>query len=91
MGTLRALHARGLRVPDDIAVVGFDDAPWMSPGSVPLTTIVQPACELGAAAATRLVQRLRQPGVPARQEIILAHQLHIGGSSCRRTTITTAS
>ncbi len=81
MGALQALHARGLRLPDDIALVGFDEVPWVSPGSVSLTTIAQPAYELGVTAATRLVQRLRATGPLARQEIMLGHQLHVGESS----------
>jgi LacI family transcriptional regulator len=82
-GALESIHAHNLRVPDDIAVVGFDEMPWMSPGSISLTTITQPAYELGSAAALRLIQRL-QSGPCARQEIVLAHHLHVGDSSRAR-------
>lgn len=80
-GALQAIYTHGLRIPDDIAVVGFDDPPWLTPGSISLTTVTQPAYELGGAAALRLIQRLRQPGQLARQEIVLAHRLHLGDSS----------
>ena len=83
-GALEALHARSLRVPDDVAVVGFDEVPWAVPGSLALTTVTQPAYELGSTAALRLVQRLQHRGPLVRQEIILAHQLCIRDSSRRR-------
>jgi DNA-binding LacI/PurR family transcriptional regulator len=80
-GALQALHVRNLRVPDDIAVVGFDEVPWAIPGTLSLTTVTQPAYELGSTAALRLLQRLQHPGQVVRQAIVLAHQLHIGDSS----------
>ncbi|HZC27527.1 MAG TPA: LacI family DNA-binding transcriptional regulator [Actinopolymorphaceae bacterium] len=56
-GVYEACRQRGLRVPDDVSVVGFDDLPearWSSP---PLTTVRQPLCEMGIL-ATRTVLRL---------------------------------
>ncbi len=80
-GALDAIYTHGLRIPDDIAVVGFDDAPWMTPGSVSLTTVMQPAYELGTTAALRLIQRLKHPEPLARQETVLAYRLQLGDSS----------
>ena len=53
----------------------------MSPGSVSLTMVVQPAYQLGSSAALCLIQRLRYLGPRARQEIVLAHRLQRGDSS----------
>ena len=56
-GTYEAIHERGLRVPDDVSVVGFDDLPvssWVVPR---LTTIRQPLAEMAAMAA-RIVLRM---------------------------------
>jgi LacI family transcriptional regulator len=63
-GAALALHRRGLRVPDDISLVGFDDLAGASHSIPPLTTIHQAAHELGRLAATSLLQMLagKTPG-----------------------------
>lgn len=58
IGTIKALRRSGRRVPDDIAVVGFDDLPLSAVFEPALTTIAQPMRQLGAAAAEMLLQRL---------------------------------
>lgn len=83
VGALRALYARGKRVPDDITIAAFDEVRWAIPDMVPITTVTQPSYELGRTAALRLLQRLHQPDLP-RQEIILQHQLQLASSSKRR-------
>ena len=58
-GARLALHRHGIRVPEDVSIVGFDDqaeAAFMTP---PLTTIRQPALEMGTAAAFALVKLIR--------------------------------
>lgn len=86
MGVLEALHERGLRIPEDIAVVGFDEMPWAALSAVSLTTVNQPIYELGSTAALRLFQRLEHPGAFTRQEIILTPTLNIRGSSQPRAS-----
>jgi len=80
-GVLEALHDHNLRIPDDIAVAGFDEAPWVAPGTAPLTTLTQPAYEIGKTAALRLLQRLQEGGPLAVQEITLAYRLQVRDSS----------
>ncbi len=57
-GALRAIHEAGLRVPEDLSVVSFDDLPLASILTPPLTAVHQPLYELGAAAADMLLNRL---------------------------------
>jgi len=58
-GALQALREAGMRVPEDVAVVGFDDLPLASQTKPPLTTVAQPIREM-AEAAVRLLTRLIQ-------------------------------
>jgi DNA-binding LacI/PurR family transcriptional regulator len=56
MGVYEAARRRGLRIPDDLSVVGFDDLPmsaWVAP---PLTTVAQPLAEMAATALQMLLQ-----------------------------------
>lgn len=53
-------------IPDDIAIVGFDDVKYSSLLPVPLTTIRQPCLEIGEVAMTTMLQRLAKPELPAR-------------------------
>jgi LacI family transcriptional regulator len=55
LGAMRALAEQGVKVPEDVAVVGFDDMPFASHTKPSLTTIRQPIVELGADAARALI------------------------------------
>jgi LacI family transcriptional regulator len=57
-GACLALHRRGLRVPDDVSLVGFDDLASAVYAIPPLTTVHQPGYELGSLAATAMLQLL---------------------------------
>jgi DNA-binding LacI/PurR family transcriptional regulator len=57
-GALHALRRAGRKVPDDIAVIGFDDLPLAQHTHPPLTTIRQPLDRVGAVAAARLLAEL---------------------------------
>src|SRR5699024_9523695 len=57
-GALGAIARRGLRVPEDIAIVGFDDSPVAARVTPPLTTVRQPSREQGAVMADVLIRRL---------------------------------
>jgi len=60
-GALCAIHEAGLRVPQDLSLVSFDDLPLASILTPPLTTVHQPLHELGMAAADLLLNRLESP------------------------------
>lgn len=78
IGAIKALRRAGRRVPEDIAVVGFDDLPLASIFEPALTTIAQPSRGLGAAAARALLARLdgEQP-----ESVVLPHQLVVRDSA----------
>ncbi|MBC8161652.1 MAG: LacI family DNA-binding transcriptional regulator [Roseiflexaceae bacterium] len=59
-----AASARGLRVPADLSLVGFDDIPAAQMLVPRLTTVRQPLLQMGAAAATMLLKRIEQPELP---------------------------
>ena len=61
LGVLRGLAARQVRVPEDLAVVGYDDLIFGSMLSPALTSVRQPAFELGVAAAELLLDEVRNP------------------------------
>ncbi len=61
LGVLRGLASRGVRVPDDLAVTGYDDLIFGSMLSPALTSVRQPAFELGVAAAELLLDEVRNP------------------------------
>ena len=61
LGAIRAIHAAGLSVPGDIAVVGFDDIRLAELLSPPLTTIRQNMLGIGLAAARALVEQIENP------------------------------
>lgn len=56
--TLRVLNDLRLDIPDDVSVIGFDDAPWMEVSRPPLTAVGQPVQKLADTAWTRLVERI---------------------------------
>lgn len=60
LGAMLAIKQAGLRIPDDIAVVGFDDIPLAEYYDPPLTTVRLPAFELGWQAAERLVRLIKK-------------------------------
>lgn len=69
-GALRALRRAGRRVPDDVAVVGFDDSPVAQHTDPPLTTVRQPVDEMGARAARELLSLVSGTGSPRRRIVL---------------------
>jgi LacI family transcriptional regulator len=70
IGVLRSLTAAGIRVPEQVAVAGFDD---IFPGDLcapPLTTVHQPMRMLGERACDRLLKRIATPGLPPQVELL---------------------
>lgn len=70
LGVVQAIHEAGRRIPEDIAVFGFDDMPWAMSLRPPLSAVAQPAEEVGRAAAQMLLERLREPRRLVRQLVL---------------------
>jgi DNA-binding LacI/PurR family transcriptional regulator len=62
-GALRALRAAGKRVPDDVALIGFDDSDAARLTDPQLTSVRQPMEEIGRSLARLLLTQLQNPGV----------------------------
>lgn len=75
VGCMAALHEAGLRVPDDIALAGFDDIPIARYVTPALTTIRVPIAALGAAALDALVKAVEAPQTQARHTVVTPVEL----------------
>lgn len=61
IGSLIYLNEKGIKIPEQIAIVGCDDHKWSRVTNPPLSVVAQPAYELGETAASLLLQRISQP------------------------------
>ena len=76
LGVYEAVRQRGMRVADDVSVVGFDDLPEVRWASPPLTTVRQPLAEMGVMAARTLLrigrgERIESPRVELATELVV--------------------
>jgi DNA-binding LacI/PurR family transcriptional regulator len=70
LSTLKALQMMKVRVPEEIAVIGFDDIPEAALSTPPLTTIRQPMNNLGKEAATMLLDRMKNKTAPPEKKVL---------------------
>jgi len=80
LGVLQAFRARGIRVPQDVAVTGYDDSTFASVVEPRLTSVRQPLGPLGQEAARFITSAIEVPGLPAR-ELRLLPELVVRDSS----------
>jgi LacI family transcriptional regulator len=95
LGVMHALARRGIKVPDEVAVTGFDDVPVARHLHPPLTTVRQPIQELGATAFDVLYARISAAG--GAPEVVLPVELIVrqscgcpGGATLPRRPASTA-
>ena len=82
-GALQAIRERNLTIPDDMALVTFDETTWATLVQPAITLIAQPTYEIGKTAAELLIERVADPTRATRQ-VILKGQLLVRGSSAPR-------
>ena len=80
LGAIRAVRARGLDVPNDVSVVGYDDSPFMAFTDPPLTTVRQPVAAMSQSAVQTLVDAITGHETP-HGEYLFAGELVVRGST----------
>ncbi|WP_448061109.1 LacI family DNA-binding transcriptional regulator [Cellulomonas hominis] len=80
LGAIRAARQRGLRVPEDLSVVGFDDSPLIAFTDPPLTTVRQPVLAMGDATVSALVNEIAGTRAP-RTELLFRPELIVRDST----------
>ncbi len=96
LGAMKALRERRLRIPEDVAVVGFDDLPFSAFTDPPLTTVRNPGVAQGQLAAQKLLALLRQEPVPEpitflETELVIRRSCGAGAASSRRRATSRAT
>lgn len=81
IGALRALKDAGLRVPEDVSVVGFDDIQSAAFSTPSLTTVRQPLFEMGQQGAKILLDRIANREADYASEIVMAPELIVREST----------
>ncbi|MFD7461224.1 MULTISPECIES: LacI family DNA-binding transcriptional regulator [unclassified Streptomyces] len=82
LGAVRAARRRGLRVPEDVSVVGYDDSAFMTCTEPPLTTVRQPIEAMGRAAVELLNAQIQGSDVP-HNELLFEPELVVRGSTAQ--------
>jgi DNA-binding LacI/PurR family transcriptional regulator len=80
IGAVDALRGAGRRIPDDVAVVGFDDSPLAATTNPALSSVRQPIEEMGREMTRLLIEQIRFPDRAPRR-VILDTRLVVRGSS----------
>jgi LacI family transcriptional regulator len=81
LGVLRVLLQAGVRVPEDVAIIGYDDIEFTSAAAVPLSSIRQPTYQLGKIATELLLEECDDPEGHAHQQIMFQPELVVRESS----------
>ena len=81
LGVLGLASRRGVRVPEDLSIMGFDDTRYAAIANPPLSTVLQPARDIGIGAAKRLLRAIDSPEDSAVKAEILPHRLVIRSST----------
>lgn len=83
LGVLQAVTHAGVRVPDDIALIGYDDIYFAANATIPITSIRQPAWEMGRTATELLMAEIEAPGRGEYQHVVFQPELIVRDSTVR--------
>ena len=86
IGAMRVIKKHGLRIPQDVAIVGFTESPVASLLDPPLTSVVQPTKQIGEVAADLLLKQLESNGFHIPETIVLSGKLNVNESSLLHKT-----
>jgi len=81
LGVLQEMTRRGLKVPDDVAIVGYDDIDFAGAAAVPLTSVRQPREDLGRAAAQLLLDEVEDPDRHRHRQVVFEPELVVRAST----------
>jgi LacI family transcriptional regulator len=81
LGVLQEMTRRGIGVPDEMAIVGYDDIEFAAAAAVPLSSVRQPRQELGRMAAQLLMDETSRGGRHKHRQVVFQPELEIRGSS----------
>ncbi|GAA2365144.1 LacI family transcriptional regulator [Catellatospora methionotrophica] len=85
LGVLQEMTMRGVRVPQDVAIVGYDDIDFAAAAAVPLSSVRQPREQLGRAAAQLLLEEANDPHRHQHRHVVFRPELVVRESSSRTT------
>jgi len=88
IGVVRTLMARGIRIPEEVAVVGFDDIFPASLTDPPLTTVHQPMRKIGERGCDRLIERIAHPSLRPKVELLPAELVLRSSCGCPPGVVT---
>jgi DNA-binding LacI/PurR family transcriptional regulator len=70
LGALETIYQHDIKIPEDLALVAFDDTPWNIALKTPLTVIAQPTYQLGELATKLLLERIKNPDQPKQKKLL---------------------
>jgi LacI family transcriptional regulator len=81
LGLLRAAVSTGRKVPDDVAIIGYDDIEFAADAAVPLSSVRQPTLQMGRNAAQLLLEECDHPETHAHQQVMFKPELVVRDST----------
>lgn len=86
LGVLQAMTVAGIRVPQDIAIIGYDDIAYAAGAAVPLSSVRQPREELGRSAVRMLLEEIADQDTHQHRAVVFAPELIVRASSSHLRT-----